>query len=298
MEGVSKLFRTSGKRSKSKPSSALPEELCRQFSLAEMKIATNNFDDKLLVGEGGFGRVYKGSTDGCNRTVAIKRLKLKPGQGLVFEDLRTEVVLLCQLRHPNLVPLVGYCIDEGENILVYEFIVNGNLFRKLHYTEHDDHDRLSWKQRLRICIGVARALHYLHTGVKQTIIHGDVKPANILLNEKWEAKLSDFKWSKKIDPYLIGKIAPECFNIYMDIATSCVTIEGKDRPTMNEVEVGLEHALELQESADAASKDGEYYYPMDEYICDFSGFASPAIVEYTSSSSLPELEEFLSDSDS
>ena len=85
----------------------------------------------------------------------------------------------------------------------------------------------------------------------------------------------------------------------MDIATSCVQNEGKDRPTMNEVEVGLEHALELQESADAASKDGEYYCPIDEYSCnDFSGFASTVIVEYTSSSSLPELEEFLSDSDS
>ncbi|KAL4627734.1 hypothetical protein ACB092_05G187000 [Castanea dentata] len=81
-------------------------------------------------------------------------------------------------------------------------MVNGNLFRKLQYTDHDDHDRLSWKQRLRICIGVARAVHYLHTGVKHTIIHGDVKPANILLKEKWEAKLSDFKWSKMVPPGL------------------------------------------------------------------------------------------------
>ena len=146
----------------------------------------------------GFGRVYKGFINDCDKTVGIKRLKLKPGQGLVTEDLRTEVVLLCQLRHPNLVPLIGYCIDEGENIIVYEFIVNGNLFRKLYYTDHDEHDRLSWKQRLRICIGVPRALHYLHIGVKQTVIHGDVKPANILLNGKWEAKLSDFKSSKMI----------------------------------------------------------------------------------------------------
>ncbi|XP_075665740.1 receptor-like protein kinase FERONIA [Castanea sativa] len=236
--------------------------------------------------------------DQNSKTVAIKRLKLKLGQGLVYEDLRTKVVLLCQLRHPKLVPLIGYCIDEGENILVYEFIVNGNLFRKLYYTDHDEHDCPSWKQRLRICIGVARALHYLHTGVKHTIIHGDVKLANILLNEKWKAKLSDFKLSKMVPPgkfqnldttmlgtlgyvdperhitsgltdksdiYSFGVIAPECFNIYMDIVTSCVQIEGKDLPTMNEVEVGLEHALELQESADAAIKDGEYYCPIDEY---------------------------------
>jgi len=195
MEGVSKLFRTFWKRSKPKPSSPLPEGLCHQFSLAEMKIATNNFDDKLLVGEGGFGRVYKGFIDDCNRTVAIKRLKLKPGQDL-RKNLRTEMVLLCQLHHPNLVRLIGYCIDEGMNI-VYEFIVNGDLSRKLF---RDYHDRLSWKQRLKICVGVARALHYLHTGVKQTIIHGDVKPANILLDKNWEAKLSDFRMSNMLSP--------------------------------------------------------------------------------------------------
>ena len=102
-----------------------------------------------------------------------------------------------------------------------------------------------------------------------------------------------------IDLYLIGKIAPECLKIYLDIATSCIWTKGVDRPTMGEVEIELEHAPQLQESADAESKDGEYYCPIDEYTCnDFWGFASPAIVEYTSSSSLPELEEFLSDSDS
>ncbi|XP_030970351.1 putative receptor-like protein kinase At5g39000 [Quercus lobata] len=194
MAGVSKLFRTSGKRVK--PSLDLPEGLCGQFSLAEMKIATNNFNDKLLVGEGDFGRVYKGSIDDCTRIVAIKWLKFKPGQGLVFKDIRIKVVLLCQLHHPNLVPLIEYCIAEGENILVFEFIVKGNLFRRLHYTDHDDHDRLWWKQRLQIRIGVALALHYLHIAVKQTIIHGDVKPADILLDENWEFKLSDFKSSK------------------------------------------------------------------------------------------------------
>ena len=117
-------------------------------------------------------------------------------------------------------------------------------------------------------------------------------------SQKWKRELRE-TINLMIDPYLMGKIAPDCFNIYMDIATSCVQIEGKDRPIMNEVEVGLERALELKESADAASKDGEYYCPIDEYTCnDFSGFASTAIVEYTSSSSLLELEEFLSDSDS
>ncbi|XP_030949424.1 putative receptor-like protein kinase At5g39000 [Quercus lobata] len=183
MKGVSKLFRTSKKGTKPSPSSPLPEGLCRQFSLAEMKIATNNFNDKLLLGEGDFDSVYKGSIDDCTRIV--KRLKL--------EDLRNEVVFVGQLHHPNLISLIGYCIDEGVNIIVYEFLVHGNLFSNLH-------DRLSWKQRLKICVGVARGLHYLHTGAKKTIIHGDVKAANILLDKNWEAKLSDFRLSNMLPP--------------------------------------------------------------------------------------------------
>ncbi|XP_075665742.1 receptor-like protein kinase FERONIA [Castanea sativa] len=322
MEGVSKLFRTSKKGAKPSPSSPLPEGLCRQYSLAEMKIATNNFDANLVIGEGDFGTAYKGFFNDCNvtRIVTIKRMKL--------EDLRNEVVFVGQLHHPNLISLIGYCIDEGVNILVYEFLVNGNLFRNLH-------DRLSWKQRLKICVGVARALHYLHSGVKKTIIHGDVKSANILLDKNWEAKLSDFRLSnmlppgfefveikrdsettlryldpecfitnrladktdvfsfgvvllevlcgreamdfklmekrqglvkcaqkckregiikEKIDPYLMGQIDPECFKIYIDVAISCVRNKGEARPTMGEVELILEHALELQQSADAAMK--------------------------------------------
>ncbi|KAL4627747.1 hypothetical protein ACB092_05G188100 [Castanea dentata] len=118
MEGVSKLFRTSGKRAK--PSSTLPEELCRRFSLAEMEIATNNFDDKLFIGQGGSAKVYKGLLiDDCSCTinVAIKCV--------TFDWSRTEVLLACQLHHPNHVPLIGYCLDDQQMILVYEFMVNG-----------------------------------------------------------------------------------------------------------------------------------------------------------------------------
>ncbi|KAL0011841.1 hypothetical protein SO802_006949 [Lithocarpus litseifolius] len=159
MEGVSKLFRTSGKRAK--PSSALPDELCRRFSLAEMKIATNNFDDKLFIGQG----------PSCCWLASYTTLS------------------------PNRVPLVGYCLDDQQMILVYEFTVNGNLGDHL-YGSANHHDPLPWKQRLQICIEVARALHYLHTGLKHTIIHRNVKPRNILLDEKWEAKLGDLGLSK------------------------------------------------------------------------------------------------------
>ena len=227
-------------------------------------------------------------------------------------------------------------------------MVNGNLRQHICGT---DHDPLPWKQRLAICIGVARGQHYLHTRLKHTIIHRDMTMSNIQLDEKWEAKLTDFglskmgppslskaliriesndvgtigyldpeytlrgeltdksdvysfgavlfellcgrssydsnfkaewccyliSWASKfkqkgtineiIDPYLKGKIAPECFKIYVGIASSCMREEGKDRLAMGEVEVGLEHALQLQESTDAAREEGEYDYPIDELTC-------------------------------
>ena len=158
MEAVSKLFR-SGKRAKQPL--GLPECICRRFSLAETKRATNNFDKHLLIGEGGFGNVYKGCIDDCTINVAIKRLSFGSVRG--FHEFGNEVVLLCQLSHPNLVPLIGYCIDEPEiMILVYEFMVNGNLGDHLYGMV--DLDPLPWKQRLQICVGVARGLHYLHAG--------------------------------------------------------------------------------------------------------------------------------------
>ena len=130
MEGISqsnsKLLRWSGKgRSdeiKQYYSSVLPEGLCRRFSLAEIQKATNYFADDLVIGEGGFGKVYEGFIDDRGISVAIKRLKIGSMQGL--PELKNEVLLLCQLRHPNLIPLIGYCIDEGEGCLVYEFMVN------------------------------------------------------------------------------------------------------------------------------------------------------------------------------
>ena len=327
-EFISKLLRTSGKRRLDETN--LP---CRLFSLAEIKTATNNFDDNLVIGEDLYSKkkVYKGFIDDRTISVALKHTDLRSG--------KNEVLFLCQLHHPNLARLIGYCFDKREIITVYEFMVNGNLGDHIYATKR--HEPLPWKQRLQICIGVARGLHYLHTGLKRCVYHRDVHPRNILLDEKWEAKLGVFEisemgppslskasikmefvgvagtrgyvppesffvggllsdksdvysfgmvllevlcakklmevsaereeemylpdWVQKckeegtinqiIDPHLTGKIAPECLNIYVDIATSCLQDEGKDRPTIVEVEVGLEHALELQESADAACKD-------------------------------------------
>ncbi|XP_076885051.1 putative receptor-like protein kinase At5g39000 [Bidens hawaiensis] len=162
-----------------------------KIHLEELKKATNSFSSK-VIGIGGFGKVYEGEVSHSRgrSIVAIKRLNREFGQG--DPEFLKEIVMLSRYTHKNLISLLGFCDEDGEKILVYEHASKGSLDRHLSSTV------LTWSKRLKICLDVARGLAYLHDhkGTQQRVIHRDIKSSNILLDDNWNAKLSDMGLSK------------------------------------------------------------------------------------------------------
>ncbi|XP_030482543.2 probable LRR receptor-like serine/threonine-protein kinase At5g37450 [Cannabis sativa] len=160
------------------------------FSFVELEIATDNFNMTSQVGQGGYGKVYKGIlADGT--VVAVKRAQQASLQG--EREFFTEIELLSRVHHRNLVSLVGFCEEDGEQMLVYEFMANGSLYSLLSARFRSS---LTFARRMQIALDSAKGILYLHTEADPPIIHRDIKSNNILLDSKFTAKVSDFGISK------------------------------------------------------------------------------------------------------
>lgn len=160
-----------------------PHRYCYQ----ELKKATNNFSDKVLLGKGGFGQVYKGILPDSKIEVAVKRISKESTQGL--REFVSEIASIGRLRHRNLVQLLGWYRRRDDFLLVYDYMANGSLDKFLF---EEPKMILNWEQRFKIIKDVASGLLYLHEGYEQVVIHRDVKASNVLLDEELNGRLSDF----------------------------------------------------------------------------------------------------------
>jgi serine/threonine protein kinase len=186
----------------------------KKFLYKELVAATNDFAENKKLGEGGFGSVYQGILVDEGTQVAIKKVSKDSKQGK--KEYISEVKIISQLRHRNLVQLVGWCHGHGELLLIYELMHNGSLDSHLYHKE----EVLTWPMRHKIVLGVGLALLYLHEECEQCVVHRDIKPSNIMLDSNFNAKLGDFGLARLIDHEsgtqatmpagTTGYIAPEC----------------------------------------------------------------------------------------
>ncbi|XP_023922344.2 L-type lectin-domain containing receptor kinase SIT2 [Quercus suber] len=165
-----------------------------RFSYKNLCKATKGFTNKELLGEGGFGKVYKGTLRSSNIQIAVKRVSHDSKQGM--KEFVAEIISMGRLRHRNLVQLLGYCRRKGELLLVYDYMSNGSLDKFLYGNEKP---KLNWLQRFQILKGVASGLLYLHEEWEQVVLHRDVKASNVLLDAELNGRLGDFGLARLCD---------------------------------------------------------------------------------------------------
>ncbi|XP_075501639.1 protein kinase STUNTED-like isoform X1 [Primulina tabacum] len=192
---------------------------CEVYSYRALKIATSEFSSGNLIGKGGCNSVYKGILSG-GKPVAVKILRSSKE---AWKDFILEVEIITTAKHKRITPLLGICIEDNNLISVYDFLSNGNLEESLHAGgDRKKNSALSWEVRLKIALGIAEALNYIHNGYPKPIIHRDIKSSNILLTDELEPQLSDFGlaiWGPTAASFLtddnivgtFGYIAPEYF---------------------------------------------------------------------------------------
>ncbi|KAF3435875.1 hypothetical protein FNV43_RR22967 [Rhamnella rubrinervis] len=187
----------------------------KKFNYDELVAATNNFSEDEKLGQGGFGGVYRGFLQNMNTYVAIKKVSTGSEQGI--KEYASEVKIISQLRHRNLVQLIGWCHCKRDLLLIYEFMSNGSLDFHLFKGK----SLLTWVARYSIARGLASALLYLHEEWEQCVVHRDIKSSNVMLDSNFNAKLGDFGLARLVDHEkgsqttvvagTLGYLAPECF---------------------------------------------------------------------------------------
>ncbi|KAL2904388.1 hypothetical protein RDABS01_003098 [Bienertia sinuspersici] len=280
---------TTSNAESSTSTSKLEEELkvssrLRKFAFNDLKLATRNFRPDSLLGEGGFGCVFKGWIEengtapvkpGTGLTVAVKTLNHDGLQG--HKEWLAEVNYLGDLNHQNLVKLIGYCIEDDQRLLVYEFMPRGSLENHLFRRSLP----LPWSIRMKIALGAAKGLAFLHEEAEKPVIYRDFKTSNILLDAEYNAKLSDFGLAKDgpeegkthvstrvmgtygyaapeyvmTDPRLEGHFSIKGAQKAVQLASHCLSRDPKARPLMSEVVDALKPLPNLKDMASSS-----YYF--------------------------------------
>ncbi|KAG6385833.1 hypothetical protein SASPL_154714 [Salvia splendens] len=193
----------------------------QEFEFKDLKKATNSFDERNKLGQGGYGEVFRGNLAKENLDIAVKRFSRESLQGQ--DDFLAELTIINRLRHRHLVKLLGWCHKYGKLLLVYEYMPNGSLDKHLFVGR--DVEPLGWHVRYKILSGVASALQYLHNEYEQRVVHRDLKASNIMLDSNFNARLGDFGLARALDNEktsyaeaegvlgTMGYIAPECFHM-------------------------------------------------------------------------------------